>query len=217
MRLLAFAIGLLLALAAPALAEERITDFLSEVTVNADASLTVRETISVIAEGNEIRRGILRDFPTIYTDARGQRVVVGFDVESVTRNGRAEPYALESLSNGVRIRIGDKDVFLEYGPQRYQITYRTTRQIGFFEDGDELYWNATGNGWTLPIERARVTIRLPEGALIRQHAEYTGPRGSTESAARVISASGASTRPRRHGGSDPRRASPWRWAGRRAS
>ena len=52
--------------------------FISDVTVNADASLDVRETITVNAEGNvEIRRGILRDFPTIYTDRRGQRVMRG--------------------------------------------------------------------------------------------------------------------------------------------
>jgi hypothetical protein len=190
MRLLAFLLGLLL-LASPVQAEERITEFLSEVTVNADASLTVRETISVEALGFEIKRGILRDFPTTYTDARGQRVIVGFEVESVTRDGRAEPFALESLSNGVRIRIGDKDVFLDEGQHRYQITYRTTRQIGFFDDVDELYWNVTGNGWPFAIDRARVTIQLPQGAEIRQYAEYTGPQGSTARDARVISASGS--------------------------
>ena len=49
------------------------------------------------------------------------------------RDGNAEPFALEALSNGTRIRIGDKDVFLEPGPHRYEITYRTTRQIGFYQ------------------------------------------------------------------------------------
>ncbi len=190
MRLLAFAIALLAALAAPVWAEERITSFVSDVTVNADASLNVRETISVTAEGDVIKRGILRDFPTIYTDRSGQRVTVGFEVLGVKRDGRAEPYALESLSNGTRIRIGDKDVFLRPGEYRYEISYRTTRQIGFFADYDELYWNVTGNGWTFPIERARVMIRLPEGASIGQHAEYTGRAGVAGSDARAVSASG---------------------------
>jgi hypothetical protein len=191
MRLLAFAIALVAALWTPALAEERIASFVSDVTVNADASLTVTETISVIAEGNVIKRGILRDFPTTYRDRTGQRVVVGFDVIGVKRDGQVEPYALEALSNGTRIRIGDKDVFLDYGPHRYEITYRTTRQIGFFPDYDELYWNVTGNGWTFPIERARVVIRLPEGASIGEHAEYTGYAGSRGNDSRVIRASGS--------------------------
>jgi hypothetical protein len=189
-RLLAFAFVLLLALAPPALAEERITEFVSDVTVNADASLTVRETITVEAEGVEIRRGILRDFPTTYTDRSGQRVIVGFEVLDVERDGRDEPFALEALSNGTRIRIGDKDVFLDPGPHRYEITYRTTRQIGFFEGYDELYWNVTGNGWTFAIDRARTLIRLPDGAAISGHAEYTGYQGENGRDARVIAAEG---------------------------
>ena len=56
------------------------------------------------------------------------------------------------------IKIGDKDVFLEDGLHRYVIRYRTTRQIGFFEKYDELYWNVTGNGWDFAIDSARVTI-----------------------------------------------------------
>ena len=80
-------------------------------------------------------------------------MIVGFEVIEVQRNGRSEPYALESLSNGTRIRIGDKDVFLiGSGIHVYEITYRTTRQIGFFENYDELYWNVTGNGWTFAID-----------------------------------------------------------------
>ncbi len=38
-------------------------------------------------------------------------VIVGFDVTGVTRDGQAEPYVLEALSNGTRVKIGDKDVF----------------------------------------------------------------------------------------------------------
>ena len=178
MRAVLLALCLLLAAVAPALAEERIENFLSDVTVNADASLDVRETITVNAEGREIRRGILRDFPTAYTDRHGVRVRVGFEVLGVRRDGRDEPYAVESLTNGRRIRIGDKDVFLSSGQHSYEITYRTTRQIGFFDGFDELYWNVTGNGWSFAIEHAAVIIRLPPGARIMQHQAYTGSQGS---------------------------------------
>ncbi len=166
MRALLLAFCLLFGFAAGALAEEKITSFISDVTVNADASLEVRERISVNAEGDEIRRGILRDFPTIYTDRNGVRVKVGFEVIEVLRNGRSEPFGLESLSNGTRIRIGNKDVLIGSGIHVYEITYRTTRQLGFFEDYDELYWNVTGNGWTFPIDRAAVD---DQAAARRQH------------------------------------------------
>ena len=110
------------------------------------------ETLRVRAEGEQIRRGLLRDFPTRYVDRRGRRVVTGFEVISVLRDGRAEPHALEKLANGVRIRIGDPEVYLSPGEYTYTISYRTDRQLGFFADHDELYWNVTGNGWDFPID-----------------------------------------------------------------
>ena len=55
--------------AAPAGAVERILQFISDVTVERNGDLIVTETIRVEAEGNVIRRGIFRDFPTIYTRA----------------------------------------------------------------------------------------------------------------------------------------------------
>ncbi|MFO1120920.1 MAG: DUF2207 domain-containing protein [Hyphomicrobiales bacterium] len=194
MRKLLLAFCLLLGLAQQAAAEEKIVSFISDVTVNADASLDVNETITVIAEGNDIRRGILRDFPTIYTDRNGIRVQVGFDVIDVRRDGRSEPFAIESLPNGKRIRIGDKDVFLDYGEHIYEIHYRTTRQLGFFDTYDELYWNVTGNGWTFAIDRAQVIIRLPEGARIQQSAGYTGPQGASGEDFRILSDSGSQFR-----------------------
>ena len=190
MRVVVFIIGLLLAVAPPVMAEERITGFLSDVTVNLDASLSVRERVTVFAEGNAIRRGILRDFPTVYKDRRGTRVTSSFEVIAVTRNGEPEPFAVESISNGKRVRIGDKDVALNHGAQHYEITYRTTRQLGFFADYDELYWNVTGNGWTFPIDEASTIIRLPPGARISQHAEYTGRQGDQGGDVRVTSATG---------------------------
>ena len=185
---------LLLALVVPAAAEERITSFVSDVTVNADASLDVRETIAVVSEGVQIRHGIKRDFPTVYTDRHGQRVRVGFDVREVKRDGQSETWSTTGLSNGVEIKIGDADTFLPDGPHTYQITYRTTRQLGFFDAYDELYWNVTGNGWSFTIDKAVAVVRLPPGAGILQHAEYTGRQGATENDSRVVSASGSTYR-----------------------
>src|SRR5262249_1926523 len=68
---------------APAAAQERVLSFLSDVEVERNGDLLVTETIRVQAQGNQIRRGILRDFPTTYTRPGGTRVVVGFAVEAV--------------------------------------------------------------------------------------------------------------------------------------
>lgn len=163
---------------------EYIADFAADLAVQRNGDLIVTERIEVQSAMDEIKRGIVRDFPTLYRNRHGLRVQVGFDVLEVRRDGRAEPYALESLANGVRIRIGDASRFLEPGRHQYEIHYRTTRQLGFFPDFDELYWNVTGNGWTFPIHHASARIHLPEAARILRTAIYTGARGARENHAR---------------------------------
>jgi uncharacterized membrane protein YgcG len=172
-------------LCSPALADERILDFFSDVRIERNGELLVIEHITLNAEGAEIKRGILRDFPTTYTAANGTRVKIGLTVQGIARDGAAEPYTLEALSNGVRMRIGSADTLLDPGRHVYAITYRTTRQLGFFPDFDELYWNVTGNGWTFPIDRARARITLPEPASFTQHSVYTGPQFSRDQNAQV--------------------------------
>jgi hypothetical protein len=157
---------------------ERIRDFKSFIVVHPDATMTVTETITVSAAGREIKRGIIREFPTTYKDRFGNTVKVGFDVREVLKNGRPEPYHLESVRNGEKIYIGQKDVSLQPGVYTYTIKYHTDRQIGYFKDFDELYWNVTGNGWTFPIDHAEAVVVLPEGAKILKYAAYTGPTGS---------------------------------------
>jgi len=156
---------------------ERILNFKSFIKVHPDASMTVTEDISVQAYGQEIKRGIIRDFPTTYRDRLGNTVTVGFKVEDPLRDGRPEPYHTENVSNGVKIKIGQKDVFLKAGVYTYTIRYRVDRELGFFKDFDELYWNVTGNGWTFAIDRAEAYIALPAGAKILNSAAYTGYQG----------------------------------------
>jgi len=183
---LALAASLAPGLVTPSLAEERIERFVSDVAVQRNGDLVVTETIQVFAEGRQIKRGILRDFPTVYHRADGSRVEVGFDVQSVTRDNFYEQFSTERVSNGVRVRIGSASTLLNTGSHTYEIKYRTTRQIGFFQGYDELYWNATGTGWTFPIDLAEARITLPEAVSIRQSAIYTGPQGARGTDAVVV-------------------------------
>ena len=90
------------------------------------------------------------------------------------------------VSNGVRIKLGDADKTVDAGEHRYVIRYRTTRQIGRFNDYDELYWNVTGNGWMFPIDVAEARIRLPAAGQVRPARGLYRPQGSTASNAEVI-------------------------------
>ena len=166
--------------AGPVLADERILDYQADILVHVDGELLVTETIRVRAEGQDIRRGIYRDFPTRYTDRFGNRYRVRLDIVDVKRDGASEPYHTENRSNGVRVYIGDPNRMVGNGIHEYRLRYRTNRQLGFFADHDELYWNVTGNGWMFPIDHAGARIELPAdvSSADLQASFYTGPQGA---------------------------------------
>jgi uncharacterized membrane protein len=158
---------------------EVITSFASDITVRQDATMRVEETIFYKNYGVAGLHGIYRDFPTRYKDRWGNTINVGFHVEQVLRNGSPVPYRVTSYANGKRVYIGDPDRIAPPGDYIYTIVYTTDRQLGFFKDHDELYWNMTGNGWKFPIMQARARVSLPEkisGEDIQIEA-YTGYQG----------------------------------------
>lgn len=166
--------------ALPATGAERINAYDSLIEVAPDGTLTVTETIAVVAEGKKIKRGIYRDFPTTYDGRWATRVTVPFRVLGALRDGASEPFRTETIDDGVRVYMGRKDRQIEKGPHTYTLRYETRRQIGFFEDHDELYWNVTGNFWAFPIEKATARVRLPGSVPAENIAQlgFTGPVGS---------------------------------------
>jgi len=180
------AIALLLSVPGLALAEqERITSFDSAITVNQDGSMRVENTIGAMVTGDQIVHGIYYDFPTIYSNTRtGGRLVIDFRVLGVQRDGQAEPYTVENWENGKRVKIGSADTVIDPGEHTWLLQFTVDRELGYFADHDELYWNVTGNGWVFPIDRASATVTLPTGAAakITGLSAYTGASGSTTSA-----------------------------------
>ena len=160
-------------------ATEVIQNYDSTILIKTDGSLIVTEKITVNSEGDKIKRGIFRDFPTQYKDIYGNHYNVTFEILSIRRDGIVENYHTEDLSNGIRIYIGNKGIYLKDGIHTYTIEYYTHRQLGFFEQYDELYWNVTGNDWSFPILQANAKIQLPPGVRSQQieTTGYTGAMG----------------------------------------
>lgn len=185
--LVLLALALTLACALPGHARERgerILDYDVEITIQTDGSLDISERISVWAEGRQIRRGIVRDFPTRYRDRFGDRVRVDFSVEEVLRNGRPEPWFTERAGNGVVVNTGNDQFLPVPAGHVYTLHTRTNRQLGFFENHDELYFNAIGPGSRLRVERGSVTVRLPAAVPVAQMQVdgFTGGFGTRDKA-----------------------------------
>ncbi len=158
--------------AAPAFAQEafEIDEFRTEIYMHENGALTVTEIIDVTF--SEKRHGIYRDIQT-----EGIRIEV-LSVKNGT--GKNRPYQQQNITNGLRLKIGDPDVYVN-GEQTYKIAYNVQNALRFFPDHDELYWNATGNEWPVPIKSAVTAVRLPpsaQGSEDLQFKCFTGITGS---------------------------------------
>lgn len=164
-------------------AAEVIRSFEADVTVETSGEITVRETLLINVEQLKIRNGIIRSLPVRYQDDRGAEYTTQYEILSVRRNERSEPFDLSEDRNHLNVKIGRPDVPLDRMVHRYEITYRTSIMVGFFESYDEVYWNVTGLKWDFPIEQATVRLVPPEGTAFDRVRSYTGPLGSKTSSA----------------------------------
>lgn len=178
MKRLALLLFLLLPLSG--LADERILSFHSEIRVLTDSTIEVTETITVRSEGNRIRRGIYRDFPTEYEDKLGNDYVVAFEPLAVLRNDRPEAFHTQAIRRGMRTYFGSASRYIDNGVHTYTFRYRASRMLGFFAEHDELYWNVTGFDWAFPIDKASATVVLEFDAPLAgiTNEAYTGPLGA---------------------------------------
>jgi uncharacterized membrane protein len=159
-------------------AREEILDYKVDVTVNLDRSIDVIETITVDVKGLEIKRGIFRDLVVKYVLDDGSPFNLDVSNIKIQRDGHSEPYETSYTGRYLRMKIGNKDHRLSYGPHTYRISYNVDDFVAFFDDVDEIYWNAIGTGWNFPIRKANVSVTIPKGGKILQSVVYTGTDGS---------------------------------------
>jgi len=170
--------------AAPALAQTsgwNISSFASDITVNKDSSIDVTETI-VADFSREEHHGIIRSIPVSYRDDFSNKLSLQFNLKSVTdETGKDWTYDKYYEGDSVYLKIGDADTYLNE-PTTFVIKYGVVKAINFFKDHDELYWNATGTEWDVPMQKVTSTISLPGGvndADIKTKC-YTGYYGASD-------------------------------------
>ena len=163
-------------------AQERILDFDVKVQIEKSGYIQVIENITIKAEGNVFRHGLFRIFPLTRPDKDGNQIDVKYSINSIKKDGSIEDYFTKEEGGNWKIYIGNKDVELENGIYKYQISYNVPFQIGYFDHYDELYWNVTGNSWDFSIDKVKCQLYLPsENNKFENLHCYTGSVGSTAS------------------------------------
>ncbi len=152
---------------------EVIKSFDSTVVVSPDASITVTEKIIYDYEGAS-RHGIFRTIPLSGKDASLQ-----VDAISVVDSTNTPYQFSTNTSNGeLAVRIGDPNKTIS-GVHEYDITYHVMGAVGYYDSYDEIYWNVTGTGWPVSIQKAYAKVILPASVSSTQEACYIGVQGST--------------------------------------
>jgi hypothetical protein len=166
------------ALDAPTYEETTITNYDAAFTIDDNGDLHAVETLTVDFPSSG-KHGIFRFFDEADQSAPHARRVPHSFV--ITRDGKSEPFSLESERNGrfTNVKIGDADVTIEPGVHTYVIDYRID---GVLEPGTEgqptqLYWNLIPGGWRQSIDKAHLTVALPvaaDGVMCARGAGQTG-------------------------------------------
>lgn len=162
---------------------EHIKSFNSNISINKDGTVDVKETI--IYDFDYLNKhGIYREIPFVKKNQDGKEYKMDLGNISVTdENGR--PYHLEKSwvdEKILKLKIGDADKLIS-GIHTYLISYKVSGALTYFSDHDELYWNVNGNQWTVPTQKVTSEVHLPAGIKSDDIKTvcYTGAYGSKES------------------------------------
>lgn len=164
--------------------DERILKFRSDITVNSDATINIKESITYRPSLVVSRHGIEWTLPYIYSVKAFQRPTkltidtVVYYPESNEELKTFNQYTRTDSNGWATLRIGDPDVYIKE-VYVYEIDYTLKYSgISYFEENDELYLNIIGPGWSIPIENASATLTFPDN--ITESICFTGPDGSKE-------------------------------------
>lgn len=179
-------LALLALVAAPLTAQERslqIRSFDTRIVVEKDGTLDITERISAHFTGSW--NGIYRVVPMSYRNAAGLNWFIKVDLVGVT-DANGTPLRTETEYRNTKVKFkmwipgavdADKGLVLHY---------RVRNGLRFFEEHDELYWNATGDEWDVPLGMVTAEVVLPDGAAGIRSTAFNGAYGATSQEAKIV-------------------------------
>lgn len=167
---------------AQTLNSEQITNYDIALTLSPAGYVDVVETIRYDFGVNQ-KHGILRTIPRAYRNADGTYYLPKFTIRSVTdERGAGYPYQVTPQGTDLLIRIGDPGITVT-GAKTYIVKYRALGVVSYFASSTELYWNAIGTEWNVPILAHKIRVSVP--TVITSSTCYTGTIFSTSTDCKI--------------------------------
>jgi uncharacterized membrane protein len=173
-----------LVLATPVAAQRSlaIPRFDTRIVVLRDGTIDVTERIE--AEFTGSWNGIYRVVPVKYRTPQGFNWSIRLDLVSAT-DSDGTPLRTETSREGHSIKYKMWVPGAENATRTVVLRYRASNALRFFEEHDELYWNATGDEWDVALGMVTAEVFLPDGAAGLRAAAFNGAYGATEREAEV--------------------------------
>lgn len=189
-RLLVLACLTLLAglfLTTPATGQSRsywVESFDADLVVDPDGILWVTERLTFTFDGSF--QGIYRDVPYRYHTPSGLDYRIRVELLDVVDGDGAElRYETSRQDGDLRFKVWVPGA--ENATRTVVLRYRVERALRFpeaeegFDAHDQLYWNVTGDRWSVPIRSASARVTLPEAITAPPFTTaYSGPYGRGE-------------------------------------
>ncbi len=164
----------------------RVLDYDTRVEIEKSGDILVTEAITIHVPTSGTNKGIIRDIPINPRWHEIGRQNVELEVLAVSIDGKNCPTDdIESYYPVLSIYMRDRTQYLDAGEHRFVLCYRMSEQVGFFEEGDELTWNAVGEGWDGGVQKARATVFPPPGTAFTQQRAWLDKRGAHGSPVRI--------------------------------
>lgn len=163
----------------PALASnEQIQNYQVDIKILQDSTLEVTEIINYDFGDNQ-KHGIYRDIPILKKSFSETQFEI-YDIGVNDDKGNVYQKEISRKGNDLSIKIGSADEYVT-GLKIYIINYKVKGAFVFTEESDNLFWNAIGTYWLVPIANNSINVFLPPGLSQKQikTACYWGADNST--------------------------------------
>lgn len=154
-------------------AKEHIPYLFTNIEILANALVSFDEKIIVIANGDKLRTGLKKSIPLYVNDRMGNKRKISANLIEVKVNGSPINYKIVEAQNRL-VFEPEQDYQLQPGIYEYEFKYVIDRQISYYDEFDEFYWNLTGSSWNLIVARAGATVSIHPNMKVLGQAVLTG-------------------------------------------
>ena len=142
-------------------AEVSITDYFSEISIQEDSSLIVKEQLSLISDSDFNISKLERNIPIKYLDNNNFPITIELQVLETKINQIRYEIKNNDFGDYAKVEIISANNILPRGKYEFINIYKTYGNIGFFKDNDVLFLKITGLNIQSKIKSNSTTISFP--------------------------------------------------------